>query len=154
MDKMWGGRFTADVNKIAEEFNASISFDKRLVNEDIIGSIAHAKMLGKQGIISSQESEEIVKGLLSILNDAEKVKMCEIVSGSGAEYIKTSTGFSTAGATKEDVSLFAANIASEVKIKAAGGISSIQDAENFIDLGADRLGTSRIVKIVKDKEVE
>ena len=72
MDKMWGGRFTADVNKIAEEFNASISFDKRLVNEDIIGSIAHAKMLGKQGIISSQESEEIVKGLLSILNDAEK----------------------------------------------------------------------------------
>lgn len=89
-----------------------------------------------------------------LLNDAEKVKMCEIVSGSGAEYIKTSTGFSTAGATKEDVSLFAANIASEVKIKAAGGISSIQDAENFIDLGADRLGTSRIVKIVKDKEVE
>ena len=72
MDKMWGGRFTADVNKIAEEFNASISFDKRLVNEDIIGSIAHAKMLGKQGIISLQESEEIVNGLLSILNDAEK----------------------------------------------------------------------------------
>jgi len=89
-----------------------------------------------------------------LLNDAEKVKMCEIVSGSGAEYIKTSTGFSTAGATKEDVSLFAANITSEVKIKAAGGISSIQDAEDFIDLGADRLGTSRIVKIVKDKEVE
>ena len=72
MDKMWGGRFTADVNKIAEEFNASISFDKRLVNEDIIGSIAHAKMLGKQGIISLQESEEIVNGLLSILDDAEK----------------------------------------------------------------------------------
>jgi len=89
-----------------------------------------------------------------LLNDAEKIKMCEIVSGSGAEYIKTSTGFSTAGATKEDVSLFAANITSEVKIKAAGGISSIQDAEDFIDLGADRLGTSRIVKIVKDKEVE
>ena len=89
-----------------------------------------------------------------LLNDAEKVKMCEIVSGSGAEYIKTSTGFSTAGATKEDVALFAANITSEVKIKAAGGISSIQDAEDFIDLGADRLGTSRIVKIVKDKEVE
>ena len=89
-----------------------------------------------------------------LLNDVEKVKMCEIVSGSGAEYIKTSTGFSTAGATKEDVELFAANITSEVKIKAAGGISSIQDAEAFIDLGADRLGTSRIVKIVKDKEVE
>lgn len=89
-----------------------------------------------------------------LLNDAEKVKMCEIVSGSGAEYIKTSTGFSTAGATMEDVELFAANITSEVKIKAAGGISSIQDAEDFIDLGADRLGTSRIVKIVKDKEVE
>ena len=72
MDKMWGGRFTADANKISEEFNASISFDKRLVKEDIIGSIAHAKMLGKQGIISVQESEEIVNGLLSILDDAEK----------------------------------------------------------------------------------
>jgi deoxyribose-phosphate aldolase len=75
--------------------------------------------------------------------------MCQVVSESGAEYIKTSTGFSTAGATKEDVALFAAHVAPHVKIKAAGGISSIQDAEDFINLGASRLGTSRIVKIVK-----
>ena len=86
-----------------------------------------------------------------LLTDEEKVKLCEIVSESGADYIKTSTGFSTAGATKEDVALFAANIAPELKIKAAGGISSIQDAEDFIGLGAERLGTSRIVKIVKNE---
>lgn len=84
-----------------------------------------------------------------LLTEEEKVKMCEIVSASGADYIKTSTGFSTGGATKEDVALFAANIAPELKIKAAGGISSIQDAEDFINLGAERLGTSRIVKIAE-----
>ncbi len=86
-----------------------------------------------------------------LLTDEEKVKMCEIVSASGAEYIKTSTGFSTGGATREDVALFAANIAPGLKIKAAGGISSIKDAEDFIGLGAERLGTSRIVKIVKNE---
>ena len=87
-----------------------------------------------------------------LLTDEEKVKMCKIVSKSGADYIKTSTGFSTAGATKHDVEIFANNVESHVKIKAAGGISSIQDAEDFINLGASRLGTSRIVKIVKEKE--
>ena len=86
-----------------------------------------------------------------LLTDEEKVKLCEIVSESGADYIKTSTGFSTGGATKEDVALFVANIVPELKIKAAGGISSIQDAEDFIGLGAERLGTSRIVKIVKNE---
>ncbi len=88
-----------------------------------------------------------------LLTDEEKIKMCEIVSASGADYIKTSTGFSTGGATKEDVALFAAHVADHVKIKAAGGISSIQDAEDFIALGASRLGTSRIVKIVKAETV-
>ena len=87
-----------------------------------------------------------------LLTDEEKIKMCEIVSASGAEYIKTSTGFSTAGATKEDVALFAAHVAPHLKIKAAGGIASIQDAEDFINLGASRLGTSRVVKIVKAAE--
>lgn len=87
-----------------------------------------------------------------LLTDEEKIKMCEIVSESGADYIKTSTGFSTAGATKEDVALFAAHVDSHLKIKAAGGISSIKDAEDFINLGASRLGTSRIVKIVKQEE--
>ena len=84
-----------------------------------------------------------------LLTDEEKIKMCEIVSESDADYIKTSTGFSTAGATKEDVKLFAEHIKPGTLIKAAGGISSIQDAEDFINLGASRLGTSRIVKIVK-----
>lgn len=86
-----------------------------------------------------------------LLTDSEKIKMCEIVSDSGADYIKTSTGFSTAGATKEDIKLFAENVAPHLKIKAAGGIASIKDAEDFINLGASRLGTSRIVKIVKSE---
>ena len=89
-----------------------------------------------------------------LLTDDEKIKMCEIVSASGADYIKTSTGFSTAGATFHDVELFAAHVTNGVKIKAAGGISSIADAEKFIELGASRLGTSRIVKIVKQQEAE
>ena len=89
-----------------------------------------------------------------LLTDEEKVKLCQIVSASGADYIKTSTGFSTGGATFHDVELFAANVTNGLKIKAAGGISSVEDAEKFIALGASRLGTSRIVKIVKQKEQE
>ena len=89
-----------------------------------------------------------------LLTDAEKVKMCEIVSASGADYIKTSTGFAGGGATREDEALFAAHVAPHVKIKAAGGISSLQDAEDFINLGASRLGTSRIVKIVKNTDTD
>ncbi len=85
-----------------------------------------------------------------LLTEEEKIKMCEIVSESGADYIKTSTGFSIGGATKEDVALFKKYVSDSVKIKAAGGISSMQDAEDFIELGASRLGTSRIVKIVKE----
>ena len=87
-----------------------------------------------------------------LLSDDEKIKMCEIVSKSNADYIKTSTGFSTAGATKEDIELFAKHTTNGKKIKAAGGIASIKDAEEFINLGASRLGTSRIVKIVKNEQ--
>ena len=87
-----------------------------------------------------------------LLSDDEKVKMTQIVSESRADYIKTSTGFSTAGATRHDVEIFAANVTNGTLIKAAGGISSIADAEDFIALGASRLGTSRIVKIVKTGE--
>ena len=87
-----------------------------------------------------------------LLTDEEKIKLCEIVSDSGADFIKTSTGFSTGGATFHDVELFAAHVASHVKIKAAGGISSLEDAERFLALGASRLGTSRIVKIAKSME--
>lgn len=85
-----------------------------------------------------------------LLTEAEKIRMCRIVSDSGADFIKTSTGFSTAGATFDDIRLFKAHCAPHLKIKAAGGISSIADAEEFIRLGADRLGTSRIVKLVKE----
>lgn len=88
-----------------------------------------------------------------LLNEEQKIKMCEIVTKSGADFIKTSTGFSTGGATFEDIELFVKYVGKNVKIKAAGGISSIADAEKFISLGADRLGTSRIVKIVKSNEI-
>ena len=87
-----------------------------------------------------------------LLTDEEKIELCRIVSRSGADYIKTSTGFSKAGATFHDVELFAKHVAPHVKIKAAGGISSMEDAEQFIKLGASRLGTSRIVKIAKSLE--
>ena len=86
------------------------------------------------------------------LTDEEKIRLCEIVTASGAEYIKTSTGFGGGGATREDVALFAKHIGPNVKIKAAGGIANLQDAEDFIALGASRLGTSRIVKAVKAME--
>ena len=88
-----------------------------------------------------------------LLTEEEKIELCRVVSQSGAEYIKTSTGFGGGGATREDVALFKKHVAPHVKIKAAGGISSLQDAEDFIALGADRLGTSRIVKLVKTQNL-
>lgn len=95
--------------------------------------------------------DKILKVIIEtcLLTDEEKIRMCEIVTAAGADYIKTSTGFSTAGATFEDVKLFAEHVGPDVKIKAAGGISSIEDAEKFLDRGAERLGTSRIIKILK-----
>lgn len=87
-----------------------------------------------------------------LLSDEEKIEMCRIVSRAGADYIKTSTGFSTGGATREDVALFAKYVDPKLKIKAAGGISSLEDAEDFISLGAERLGTSRIVKLLKKEQ--
>ena len=85
-----------------------------------------------------------------LLNEEEKIKMCEIVGESGADYIKTSTGFASGGATHEDIVLFQQHVKNGLKIKAAGGISSLEDAAQFIEEGADRLGTSRIVKLVKE----
>ena len=87
-----------------------------------------------------------------LLTEEEKIKMCEIVTNAGAEFIKTSTGFSTAGATFADVELMRKHVGPEVKVKAAGGISSFDDAEEFMRLGADRLGTSRLVKIIKNTD--
>ena len=96
--------------------------------------------------------EKILKVIIEtcLLTEDEKIKMCEIVTKAGADYIKTSTGFSTAGATFEDVALMKKHIGENVKVKAAGGISSFDDAEEFIRLGAERLGTSRLVKIMKN----
>lgn len=97
--------------------------------------------------------EKILKVIIEtcLLSDDEKIKMCEIVTRAGADYIKTSTGFSKGGATFEDIELFAEHIGPKVKMKAAGGISSMEDAEKFLSLGADRLGTSRIIKLVKNE---
>ena len=96
-------------------------------------------------------SDKVLKVIIEtcLLTESEKIQMCQIVSASGADFIKTSTGFSAGGATKEDIALFKKHVAPHVKIKAAGGISSLEDAQEFLNLGAERLGTSRIVKIVK-----
>ena len=95
--------------------------------------------------------DKILKVIIEtcLLTDAEKIEMCKVVTKAGADYIKTSTGFAGGGATFEDVKLFKENVGADVKIKAAGGISSFEDAEKFVELGADRLGTSRLVKILK-----
>lgn len=97
--------------------------------------------------------DKILKVIIEtcLLTEEEKIKMCEIVTKAGADYIKTSTGFSTSGATFADIELFSKHIGPNVKMKAAGGISSFDDAEKFIELGASRLGTSRIVKIAKNE---
>lgn len=103
----------------------------------------------------TMEYQKLLKVIVEtcLLTKEEKIRLAEIVSKSNADFIKTSTGFSTSGATFEDVELFAEHISGETKIKAAGGISSIADAERFIELGADRLGTSKIIKIVKEMNI-
>ncbi len=98
--------------------------------------------------------DKILKVIIEtcLLSEEEKIRMCKNVTAAGADYIKTSTGFSTAGATREDVKLMVENVGKGILVKAAGGISGIQDAEDFINLGADRLGTSRVVKAVQGLE--
>ena len=122
-----------------------------VINIGMLKAGEYAYVLDEIKSIKEACGKNILKVIIEtcLLTNEEKIKMCEIVSKAGADYIKTSTGFSTAGATFEDVKLFSEHIASNVKIKAAGGISSLEDAEKFMELGASRLGTSRIVKIVK-----
>ena len=105
-------------------------------------------------ILKAVCGDKILKVIIEtcLLEEEEKVKMCEIVTEAGADYIKTSTGFSSGGATFEDVELFAKHVGPQVKIKAAGGITSMEDARRFLELGADRLGTSRIIKLLKKGE--
>jgi len=105
-----------------------------------------------KGVCGKRILKVIVEACL--LTEEEKITMCRLVTENGADYIKTSTGFSTSGATFEDVELFAKHIGPNVKIKAAGGIASFADAEKFIRLGASRLGTSRLVKIMKSEAAE
>ncbi|MBE6951000.1 MAG: deoxyribose-phosphate aldolase [Ruminococcaceae bacterium] len=138
-------------------FEASDAVDNGADEIDMVINIGWAKD-GKWDEITAEIAaiKQSCKGKLlkviietCLLTDEEKIALCKCVSDSGADYIKTSTGFSKAGATFADVELFAKHVAPHVKIKAAGGISSLEDAEKFIALGADRLGTSRIVKIAK-----
>ncbi len=135
------------VNNGADEIDMVINLgdvkDKRY--DAILGEIKTVKAACKGKLL-----KVIIETCL--LTEDEKIKLCEVVSESGADYIKTSTGFSTGGATKEDVALFAKHVAPQVRIKAAGGIATIEDAEDFLKLGADRLGTSRIIKLVKESE--
>lgn len=126
---------------------------------DTVINIGDLKSKNYQKVLSDLKSiKESIEGKTlkviietCLLTDEEKIKMCEIVTNSGADFIKTSTGFSTKGATKEDIILFSKHIGKNVKIKAAGGISSLEDAIDFINLGASRLGTSRIVNIIKNQ---
>lgn len=105
-------------------------------------------------MVRNQCKEKVLKVIIEtcLLDEEEKIKMCEIVTECGADFIKTSTGFSKAGATFEDIELFSKHIGPKVRMKAAGGIKSLEDAERFINLGCSRLGTSSIVRIVKEKE--
>ena len=141
-------------------FMASDAVDNGADEVDMVINIGWAKehrwddLTAEIAAIKAACKGKLLKVIIEtcLLTDEEKIALCKCVSDSGADYIKTSTGFSTAGATFHDVELFAKHVAPHVKIKAAGGISSLEDAEKFIALGADRLGTSRVVKIAKGLE--
>ena len=115
----------------------------------------YEKIRGEIEAVKAACNGKLLKVIIEtcLLTEEEKIEMCRIVTEAKADFIKTSTGFSKAGATREDVALFKKHVGKNVKIKAAGGISSVKDAEDFIALGADRLGTSRIVKIVKEENL-
>jgi len=138
-------------------FEASDAVDNGADEVDMVINIGHAKdgkwdeITAEIAAIKAACKGKLLKVIIEtcLLTDEEKIALCKCVSDSGADYIKTSTGFSKAGATFADVELFAKYVAPHVKIKAAGGIASLEDAEKFIALGASRLGTSRIVKIAK-----
>ena len=124
-----------------------------VINIGDVKSGCYDKVLEEIRDIKSACGDKILKVIIEtcLLTEEEKIRMCQVVTESGADYIKTSTGFSTGGATKEDIKLFADHVGSHVKIKAAGGISTLNDARDFLSLGADRLGTSRMVRLVKEE---
>ncbi len=124
-----------------------------VINIGWVKDKAYDKLLNEIKTLKAACGSHILKVIIEtcLLTDEEKIKMCELVTEAKADYIKTSTGFSKAGATFEDIELFSKHIGPDVKMKAAGGISSFDDAEKFIELGASRLGTSRIVKLAKNQ---
>ena len=130
--------------------NGALEIDM-VVNIGDIKSKDYDKVLNEIKSIKAACGDKVLKVIIEtcLLTEDEKIKMAQIVTESGADYIKTSTGFSTGGATREDVKLLKDHVGAHMKVKASGGISSTQDAMDFINLGADRLGTSQIVKIVK-----
>lgn len=124
-----------------------------VVNVGWVKSQRWDRLLEEIKAVKQSCSGRILKVIIEacLLTDEEKIKMCELVTEAGADYIKTSTGFSSGGATREDVKLLRAHVGPNVRVKAAGGIATVRDAEDFLALGADRLGTSRIVKLAKEQ---
>ena len=151
------GYSTAEV-KVFEAKNAAENGADEI---DMVINVGYAKngrfdeILSEIKAVKSACQGKILKVIIEtcLLTDEEKIKMCEIVTESGADFIKTSTGFSKGGATREDIALFAKHIGPNVKMKAAGGIRSFEDAEDYLNLGCERLGTSAIVKLVKNQQV-
>jgi deoxyribose-phosphate aldolase len=147
--------YSTTTTKVAETEDAILSGADEI---DMVINIGMLKDKNYGGVMADIQAvkkacgDKILKVIIEtcLLTDEEKIKMCEIVSQSGADFIKTSTGFSKGGATFDDIALFKKHVSPHVKIKAAGGISSIDDAKKFIELGADRLGTSKVVKILKE----
>ena len=144
----------------AKEFETKDALANGADEIDMVNNVGWVKD-GKYDLVENEIKtlknacgDKILKVIIEtcLLTDEEKIEMCKAVTSAGADYIKTSTGFSTGGATFEDIKLFSENIGPGVKMKAAGGISSLEDAEKFLELGADRLGTSRIVKLAKAAE--
>ena len=143
-----------------KEFETKDALEKGADEIDMVINLGWVKdgrfdLVGKEiRTLKDACGDNVLKVIIEtcLLTEEEKVKMCEVVTNSGADFIKTSTGFSTSGATFADVALFKEHVGPQVKIKAAGGISSFADAEKFVELGADRLGTSRLVKIMKQNE--
>lgn len=145
----------------AKAFEAKNAVENGADEIDMVINVGYAKsgrfdeILNEIKEVKAACDGKILKVIIEtcLLTDEEKIRMCEIVTESGADFIKTSTGFSKGGATREDIALFAKHIGPDVKMKAAGGIRSFEDAEDYLNLGCERLGTSAIVKLVKNQEV-
>ncbi len=146
----------------AKAFEAADAVDNGADEIDMVINVGWAKDAKFNDILNEiKQVKEACKGKIlkviietCLLTDDEKTELCKVVTESGADFIKTSTGFSKGGATREDIALFAANVGGIVKMKAAGGIRSFEDAEDYLNLGCERLGTSAIVKLLKNQEVK